>query len=44
MEGATLNLRNVTRVSGPRTPVSEEYSGMKGAPEKLLVRVKAKKK
>jgi hypothetical protein len=44
MEGATLKLRNVTRVTGPGTLVSEEYSAMKDAPEKLFVHVEAKKK
>jgi hypothetical protein len=44
MEGATLKLRNVTRLTGPGTLVSEQYSAMKDAPEKLLVRVEAKKR
>jgi hypothetical protein len=44
MEGASLKLRNVTRVTGPGTLVSEEYSAMKDAPEKLFVRVEAKKR
>src|SRR5260370_24901868 len=44
MEGMTLKLRNVTRVTGPGTLVSEEYSAMKDAPEKLFVHVEAKKK
>ncbi len=43
-EGATLNLRNVTRVTGPGTLVSEEFMARKDAPETLLVRVEAKKK
>jgi ketol-acid reductoisomerase len=42
-EGATLKLRNVTRVTGPGTLVSEEYSTMKGAPESMFVHVDAKK-
>jgi hypothetical protein len=44
VEGASIKLRNVTRVTGPGTLVSEEYSAMKDAPEKLLVRVDAKKR
>ena len=44
MEGATVKLRNVTRVTGPGTLVSEQYSAMKDAPESLLVHVEAKKK
>jgi hypothetical protein len=44
MEGASIKLRNVTRVTGPGTLVSEEYSAMKDAPEKLLVHVDAKKR
>jgi hypothetical protein len=44
MEGASIKLRNVTRVTGPRTLMSEEYSAMKDAPEKLLVHVEAKKR
>lgn len=44
MEGATLKLRNVTRITGPGTLVSEEYSAMKDAPETLLVHVEAKKR
>jgi len=43
-EGATLKLRNVTRVTAPGTLVSEEYMAMKDAPETLLVRVDAKKR
>ena len=42
--GATMKLRNVTRLSSPGTLVSEEYMAMKDAPETLLVRVEAKKK
>src|SRR5712691_2691840 len=44
MEGATVKLRNVTRVTGPGTLVSEQYSAMKDAPEKLFVRVEAKRR
>ena len=44
MEGATLKLRNVTRVTGPGTLVSEEFMAMKDAPESLLVRVEARKR
>jgi hypothetical protein len=44
VEGATLKLRNVTRVTGPGTLVSEEFMAMKDAPETLLVRVEAKKR
>jgi len=44
MEGMTLKLRNVTRVTGPGTLVSEQYSAMKDAPEKLFVRVDAKRR
>jgi hypothetical protein len=44
VEGATLKLRNVTRVTGPGTLVSEEYMTMPCAPEALLVHVEAKKR
>jgi hypothetical protein len=44
MGGATMKLRNVTRVTGPSTLVSEQLSSMNGAPEKLFVRVEAKKR
>jgi len=44
MEGAAMKLRNVTRLTGPRTLVSEQFIAMKDAPEKLLVRVEAKKR
>ncbi len=44
VEGAMLQLRNVTRVTGPGTLVSEEFVAMKDAPESLLVHVEAKKK
>jgi hypothetical protein len=42
--GATMKLRNVTRLLEPGKLESEEYMAMKDAPEKLLVRVEAKKK
>jgi len=44
MEGANVKLRNSTRLTGPRTLVSEQFVAMKDAPEKLLVHVEAKKK
>jgi hypothetical protein len=44
VEGATLKLRNSTRLVAPGKIVSEEYSTMKDAPETLLVRVEAKKR
>jgi hypothetical protein len=44
MEGASLKLRNVTRLTGPSTLVSEEFMAKKEAPETLLVRVEAKKR
>lgn len=44
VEGGVVKLRNVTRVTGPGTLVSEEYSAMNDAPETLLVRVDAKKR
>jgi hypothetical protein len=43
-EGATLKLRNVTRFTAAGKIESEEYMAMKDAPEKLLVRVEAKKR
>ena len=42
--GATMKLRNATRITGPGTMVSEEFMAMKDAPESLLVRVEARKK
>jgi Protein of unknown function (DUF1579) len=42
--GAMVKLRNVTRVTGTGTLVSEEYMAMKDAPESMLVRVEAKKR
>jgi hypothetical protein len=44
VEGGVVKLRNVTRVTGPGTLVSEEYMTMKDAPETLFVRVEAKKR
>jgi hypothetical protein len=44
MEGATLKLRNVTRVVAPGKLESNEYSAMGSAPETLLVHLEAKKK
>jgi len=44
VEGATLKLRNVTRLTAPGKIESEEYMAMKDAPESLLVRVEAKKR
>jgi hypothetical protein len=44
MEGSTLKLRNVTRLTAPGKIESEEYMAMKDAPESLLVRVEAKKR
>jgi hypothetical protein len=43
-EGGSVKLRNVTRVTGPGTLVSEEFITMKDAPETLFVRVEAKKR
>lgn len=42
--GTTMKLRNVTRLNGSGTLVSEEYMAVKDAPESLLVRVEAKKR
>jgi hypothetical protein len=42
--GGTVKLRNVTRVTGPGTLVSEEFMVMKDAPETLFVRVEATKR
>jgi hypothetical protein len=44
VEGGSVKLRNVTRVTGPGTLVSEEFMTMKDAPETLFVRVDAKKR
>lgn len=44
VEGGTVKLRNVTRVTGPGALVSEEFMTMKDAPETLFVRVEAKKR
>ena len=43
-QDATLKLRNVTRVTGQRTLVSEEFMATKDAPETLLVHVEAKRR
>jgi hypothetical protein len=43
-EGATLKIRNVTRLAAPGKIESEEYIAMKDAPESLLVRLEAKKR
>jgi hypothetical protein len=42
--GATVKLRNVTRLVSPGQLVSEEYFTTKDAPEVLLVSVEAKKR
>jgi hypothetical protein len=42
--GATVKLRNATRVTGDGTLVSEQFMATKDAPEKLFVRVDAKKR
>ncbi len=44
VEGGSVKLRNVTRLTGPGTLVSEEYMTVKDAPETLFVRVDAKKR
>jgi len=44
VEGGTLKLRSVTRLTGTGTLVSEEFVAMKDAPETLFVRVEAKKR
>jgi hypothetical protein len=44
VEGGSVKLRNVTRVTGPGTLVSEEFMTMKDTPETLFVRVEAKKR
>ena len=44
MEGASLKLRNVTRLTATGILVSEQFSSMKDAPEKLFVHVEAKKR
>jgi len=43
-QGATVKLRNVTRLTSPGTLISEQFMAMKDAPEKLFVRVEAKKR
>jgi uncharacterized protein YndB with AHSA1/START domain len=42
--GATLKLRNATRLAAAGKLLSEEFIKMEGQPEKLLVRVEAKKR
>jgi hypothetical protein len=42
--GATIKLRNVTRLSGSGILVSEEFMAVKDAPETLFVRVEAAKR
>lgn len=42
--GATVKLRNVTRLVAPGKMESEQYTAVKDAPEKLLVHVEAKKR
>jgi hypothetical protein len=42
--GATMKLRNVTRVTAAGKLESEEFMAMKDAPETMLVHVEAKKK
>ena len=44
VDGAVLKLRNVTRLTGAGTLVSEEFVAMIDVPETLLVRVEAKKR
>lgn len=44
VEGATLKLRNVTRLAASGKLLSEEFIKMEGQPEKLLVHVEAKKR
>src|SRR6266853_2328607 len=41
-QGATIKLRNVTRLTAPGKLESEQYMVMKDAPEKLFVHVEAK--
>jgi hypothetical protein len=43
-QGATLKIRNTTRVTEPGKLVSEQFIARKDAPEKLVVRVDAKKR
>jgi hypothetical protein len=43
-EDGSVKLRNVTRVTGPGTLVSEEFMAMKDAPETLFAHVEAKKR
>ena len=43
-QGATVKLRNTTRVTEPGKMVSEQFMARKDAPETLLVHVEAKKR
>src|SRR5690242_14885703 len=43
-QGATVRLRNTTRVTEPGKMVSEQFMARKDAPETLLVHVEAKKR
>ncbi len=43
-QGATIKLRNVTRLTAPGKLESQQYMVMKDAPEKLFVHVEAKKR
>jgi hypothetical protein len=43
-QGATIKLRNVTRLTAPGKLEGEQYVAMKDAPEKLFVHVEAKKR
>ena len=44
MGGASMKVRNSTRLTGSGTLVSEQFMAIKDAPEKLFVRVEAKKR
>lgn len=44
MGASRLAMRNATRLASPGRIVSEEYLSVNGGPEKLLVRVEAKKR
>lgn len=44
MGAASVKVRNSTRLTGPGMLVSEQFMAIKDAPEKLFVRVEAKKK
>jgi hypothetical protein len=43
-QGATMKLRNTTRVTEPGKMVSEQFAVRGNAPETLLVHVEAKKR